>query len=135
MHRFSDAFLTSSGRIGRLAFIASGVPVLLIWAAYDLYAPVFLRGLIGGIIAVVLLFVGANLLSQRLHDRGRSGWWSGPILLLIAMALPLLLHGGQAPIDGLAAVLLVPVSVDLILLPGQKAFNRYGAPLTGGSAG
>ncbi len=76
------------------------------------------------LVAAALLYSAACLLSQRLHDRGRSGWWSGPILLAFAMAWP----RPQAPFDWIALGLLVLVAVDLILLPGQKAFNRYGAP-------
>ena len=34
----------------------------------------------------------------------------------------------QAPLDWVAAAVLFLVVIDLALLPGQKAFNRYGAP-------
>ena len=124
MHRFSDLFLTSSGRIGRLGFIGGAVVVLALWAVFDLLAPLKVRDLVGWIVAAALLYSAACLLSQRLHDRGRSGWWSGLILLAFAMAWP----RPAAPFDWIALGLLVLVAVDLILLPGQKAFNRYGAP-------
>ena len=124
MHRFSDLFLTSSGRVGRIAFIVGAAVVLAIWAAFDLLAPLIVRDLVGWIVAAALLYSAACLLSQRLHDRGRSGWWSGLILLAFAMAWP----KPAAPLDWVALALLVGVVVDLALLPGQKAFNRYGAP-------
>lgn len=124
MHRFSDLFLTSSGRIGRIAFLVGAGLVLGVWAAFDLMAPLAARDMAGWLVAAALLYSAACLLSQRLHDRGRSGWWSGPILLGFAMAWP----QPQAPFDWIALGLLVLVAVDLILLPGQKAFNRYGAP-------
>ena len=124
MHRFSDLFLTSSGRIGRIAFLVGASVVLGVWAAFDLLAPLAARDMAGWLVAAALLYCGACLLSQRLHDRGRSGWWSGLILLAFAMAWP----RPQAPFDWIALGLLVLVAVDLILLPGQKAFNRYGAP-------
>lgn len=127
MHRFSDLFLTSSGRIGRTAFILGAGVVLAIWAAFELLAPLKARDLAGWLVAAALLYSAACLLSQRLHDRGRSGWWSGPILLAFAMAWP----QPQAPFDWIALGLLVLVAVDLCLLPGQKAFNRYGAPTRG----
>ena len=41
----------------------------------------------------------------------------------------------QAPADWVALALLVMVAVDLILLPGQKTFNRYGAPPKAQSGG
>lgn len=124
MHRFSDLFLTSSGRIGRIAFIVGAGVVLALWATFDLLAPLKVRDLIDWIVAAALLYSAACLLSQRLHDRGRSGWWSGLILLAFAMAWP----RPQAPLDWVALALLVVVAADLALLPGQKAFNRYGAP-------
>ncbi|HUH23518.1 MAG TPA: DUF805 domain-containing protein [Brevundimonas sp.] len=124
MHRFSDLFLTSSGRIGRIGFIMGAGLVLALWAAFDLLAPLRARDLVGWIVAAALLYSAACILSQRLHDRGRSGWWSGLILLAFAMAWP----RPQAPFDWIALGLLVVVAVDLALLPGQKAFNRYGAP-------
>ena len=124
MHRFSDLFLTSSGRIGRLGFIGGAVVVLALWAVFDLLAPLKVRDLLGWIVAAALLYSAACLLSQRLHDRGRSGWWSGLILLAFAMAWP----RPQAPLDWVALALLLGAVVDLALLPGQKAFNRYGPP-------
>ena len=119
----ADLFLTSSGRIGRIAFVI-GVGVLLaLWAAFDLLAPLAVRDVIGWLVAAALLYSAACLLSQRLHDRGRSGWWSGLILLAFAMAWP----RPAAPLDWIALALLALVAVDLTLLPGQKAFNCYGA--------
>ncbi|QTC88817.1 DUF805 domain-containing protein [Brevundimonas pondensis] len=124
MHRFSDLFLTSSGRIGRISFILGGGVLMALWATFDLLAPLRTRDLAGWIVAAILLYSGACVLSQRLHDRGRSGWRSGPILLAVAMAWP----RPQAPLDWIAAVILILVAVDLALLPGQKTFNRHGAP-------
>ena len=131
MHRSSDLFLTSSGRIGRLGFIVGAAVVLALWAVFDLLAPLKVRDLLGWFVAAALLYSAACLLSQRLHDRGRSGWWSGLILLAFAMAWP----RPQAPADWVALALLVMVAVDLILLPGQKTFNRYGAPPKAQSGG
>ncbi|MGH7027524.1 DUF805 domain-containing protein [Brevundimonas sp.] len=124
MHRFQDLFLSSSGRIGRISFVMGAIVVLTLWAAFDLLAPLTIRDITGWVVAAALLYSGACVVSQRLHDRGRSGWWSGLILLAFAMAWP----RPQAPFDWVALGLLILVAVDLVLLPGQKAFNRYGAP-------
>ncbi|MFK0298713.1 DUF805 domain-containing protein [Brevundimonas sp. NPDC090276] len=124
MHRFSDLFLTSSGRIGRIAFLVGAGAVLALWAAFDLLASLKAHDLVGWLVAAALLYCGACLLSQRLHDRGRSGWWSGLILLAFSMAWP----RPAAPADWVALGLLSLVAVDLALLPGHRAFNRYGAP-------
>lgn len=125
MTPLTDLFLTSSGRAGRIAFILGGGGLLALWAGFDLLAPLAVRDMIGWLVAAALLYSGACVLSQRLHDRGRSGWWSGPVLLAVAMTWP----RPQAPLDWVAAAVLILVFVDLALLPGQKVFNRYGAPL------
>ncbi|HBV13121.1 MAG TPA: DUF805 domain-containing protein [Brevundimonas sp.] len=121
MTALADLFLNSTGRIGPIRFSAGAVCLIGAWIAVD----VFLRtpGWLHALIAAALLYSGFCVLSQRLHDRGRSGWWSGPILLAFALAWPqpMTLLGWIA-VAGLAFV-----AVDLAILPGQKAFNRYGA--------
>lgn len=121
MTALADLFLNSTGRIGRIRLSAGAVCLVGAWIAVD----VFLRtpGWLHALIAAALLYSGFCVLSQRLHDRGRSGWWSGPILLAFALAWPqpMTLLGWIA-VAGLAFV-----AVDLGILPGQKAFNRYGA--------
>ena len=122
MTALADLFLNSTGRIGRIRFLAGAACLIGVWVAVD----IFLRtpGWLHALVAAPLLYGGFCILSQRLHDRGRSGWWSGPILLAVALAWP----RPQAPFDWIALGLLVVVVVDLALLPGQKTFNRYGAP-------
>jgi len=124
MHRLSDLFLTSSGRIGRIAFLLGAGVLLGLWTAFNLTAPLAVRDTVGWLVAAVLLYSGACVVSQRLHDRGRSGWWSGPVLLLFALAWPY----PTAPFDWIALGVLALVAVDLVVLPGQRAFNRHGAP-------
>lgn len=117
----ADLFLTSTGRIGRLPFALGGGVLLLAGLAVERLTA--LPGWIDGVIAAALLYAGACLLSQRLHDRGRSGWWSGPVLLALVLAWPRP-HG---LLDWVAAAALALVVIDLALLPGQAGFNRYGA--------
>ena len=125
----ADLFLTSSGRIGRIAFIVGAGVLLALWAAFDLLAPLMVRDMVGWLVAAALLYGGACLLSQRLHDRGRSGWWSGPILLAFALAWPQPLTF----LGWVATAALVLIAFDLAVLPGQKAFNRYGAARQSGA--
>ena len=121
MTALADLFLNSTGRIGRIRFSAGAVCLVGAWIAVD----VFLRtpGWLHALIAAALLYSGFCVLSQRLHDRGRSGWWSGPILLAFALAWP----QPMTLLGWIAAAGLAFVAVDLAILPGQKAFNRYGA--------
>lgn len=121
MTLLADLFLNSTGRIGRLPFALGAGALLLAGFAFERLAA--LPGWIDGAVAAALLYAGACLLSQRLHDRGRSGWWSGPILLALVLAWPRP-HG---LLDWVAAAALALVVIDLALLPGQARFNRYGA--------
>lgn len=141
MTALSDLYLHSSGRIGRAAFVAGVSPLMAAWAAFDLLAPGFVQRWTGWLVGAALFYLGACVLSQRLHDRGRSGWWSGLILIAFAICWPQGWAEGsswpEAPLDWLWAALLAAVAVDLAILPGQKAFNRYGPPVavqTGASA-
>ena len=121
MIALTDLFLTSTGRVGRGPFLA-GVAVLVgLWSAVDL--SLALPGWLHVLVAAGLIYCGFCVLSQRLHDRGRSGWWSGPILLAFALAWPQPL----TLLDWVATAALALVAFDLAILPGQKAFNRYGA--------
>lgn len=122
MPPIQDLFLNSTGRTGRRAFVLSGGLLLGLWLAFDLARPVWTPAVVVWLVAGACLYAGCCVLSQRLHDRGRSGWWSGPILLLIAAVLPF----PSAPLDWIALILLGGVAVDLALAPGQPRFNRHG---------
>lgn len=128
--RFSDLMLTTTGRIGRRAFLVG----LALWAAavwLVLQAPS--DGLAGALVFWLtrppLLFVLFCLMSQRLHDIGRAGWWGLPIVAALAVLSWLPPPAGQE-MSGLAAL---GVAALLLLWPGQRRFNRYGVP-PGGSA-
>ncbi|MBD7940855.1 DUF805 domain-containing protein [Brevundimonas guildfordensis] len=123
MIALTDLFLTSTGRVGRARFIAATAVLLSLWAVVDLRLGLALPAWLHALIAAAFLYGGLCVLSQRLHDRGRSGWWSGPILLIFALAWP----QPTALLDWVATAGLALAAVDLAILPGQKAFNRYGA--------
>ena len=127
MTALADLFLNSTGRIGRIRFLAGATCLIGVWVAVG----IFLRtpGWINALIAAALLYGGFCILSQRLHDRGRSGWWSGPILLAFALAWPQPLTF----LGWVATAALVLIAFDLAVLPGQKAFNRYGAARQSGA--
>lgn len=127
MTALADLFLNSTGRIGRIRFLAGAACLIGVWVAVD----IFLRtpGWLHALVAAPLLYGGFCILSQRLHDRGRSGWWSGPILLAFALAWPQPLTF----LGWVATAALVLIAFDLAVLPGQKAFNRYGAARQSGA--
>ena len=70
----------------------------------------------------VLVFCGASVLSKRLHDRGRSGWWSAPILLAVLVVWPY----PAGLVSALFSLVLFWALIDLGLMPGEQGANRYG---------
>lgn len=121
-----DLFLNSTGRVGRFRFVLGAACLIGAWAVTDLLLPI--PGWLHALVAAALVYCGFCVLSQRLHDRGRSGWWSGLILTAFVLAWPpLLVPLSLAPLSGVATAALALIAFDLAVLPGQKAFNRYGA--------
>lgn len=127
MTALADLFLNSYGA-HRSNSILAGASCLI---GYRVAVDIFLRtpGWLHALVAAALLYGGFCILSQRLHDRGRSGWWSGPILLAFALAWPQPL----TLLGWVATAALVLIAFDLAVLPGQKAFNRYGAARQSGA--
>jgi len=116
--------LSSTGRIGRIAFLGAGAMLLGLAVAFRLFASPGLRHWTAWLVDGAILFSAACLLSKRLHDRGRAGWWAfAPwIALVVIWPQP---HG---LVDGVGCGILALAFIDLGLLPGQGGFNRFGAP-------
>src|SRR5579871_2990083 len=117
--------LSSTGRIGRIPFLAGEAALLALGVAYR-------QGVGGGlhrwtafIVYCALLFPAACLLSKRLHDRGRAGWWAFLVVFAVIGLWPL--KGGTMTVVW-GAVMLVAVA-DLGLAPGKAMANRFGSPL------
>lgn len=122
-HRLTDLYLTASGRIGRRAFTFGLLPLALVWAGFVLLAPTA-PDWTARLLAAALLYLAACVTAQRLHDRGRAGWWAGPLLLAVVLAWT----WRETPFGWALGVLLLAPLFDLALRPGRPDFNRYGAP-------
>lgn len=122
---WAELFLSASGRMKNMPFvIASAILLafaLLFHAAFDSSARFFF----GWLVYPVLFYCGACVLSKRLHDRGKSGWWAAVILLCIMMIWPFPLGF----IDFLAALFLVWSFGELVLMPSERGTNRFGPPI------
>ena len=70
-----------------------------------------------------LFFSGCCVLSKRLHDRGRSGWWAALILFAIVAVWP----RPDNFFDFIFALVLAWAAVELGAMPGELGANRYGA--------
>lgn len=64
------------------------------------------------VLLMIALYFSTCLLIKRLHDRGHSGWWALP--LIIVSLIPVL------------AILSIIPYLYLLFWPGQKRANRFG---------
>ena len=119
---WSDVFLASTGRISRAPFVLATAVLLAVTALYQAIVGPLMHWVTGWFVYPVLVFCAASVLAKRLHDRGRSGWWSAIVLLAVWVVWPRP-HGF---LDFLLCVVLIWAVVDLGLLPGETGANRYG---------
>ena len=125
--KLGDFLFNASGRSGRWAYVVGQLapavvlqPLVMIphgpfWTAWVW---------IGGFLSYVIM---GTLTARRLHDLGRAGWWFAWITALFAVALT----PKPAPLASLSlatAVVAFLAMAVLAVLPGEKAFNRFGPP-------
>ena len=122
---WAELFLSATGRVRQVPFTIAALLILLLVALYQSA----LKGTFGWVVGipfyVAALYIGACLLSKRLHDRGRSGWWAAVILLAVIMVWP----RPEGLFDFIAVVILVWATIDLCVMPGERGDNRYGKTL------
>lgn len=117
-----DLFAASTGRLARGAFLLAGAPVLLAAIAYELVVHDTLKLVTCWFAYPAFLFLAANLLAKRLHDRGRSGWWTALVVVAIVMVWP----WPYRFFDFVGVAALVWAFIELCLMPGEQGANRYG---------
>ena len=118
----AELFLSSNGRLARTPFLIASAVVVGVAVFYEAIANYTLHWLTGWFVYPVLLFTGACLLSKRLHDRGRSGWWS--MLILIAVVAVWLQP--EHFLDFLFSLVILWSVVELGVMGGEQGANRYG---------
>ena len=114
-------FLSSSGRVARFPFLIGLAVIMVVLMLYDYALPSILRELSAIIVYPCLLFSSACLLSKRLHDRGRSGWWAAIVLLAFSLVWP-----SASGIRALFLIVVVWAVVELGLMSGEEGSNRFG---------
>lgn len=118
---WAEYLFSSAGRIGRRYFLVGAAGVLAAGLLIRALTPPDLHWT-GWLANPPLLFCAACITAKRLHDVGRTGWWGGVILLAV-----MVLWGGPHGLGGFVSVLVLAwAGVELLLVPGQPGFNRYG---------
>lgn len=116
-----ELFFSPAGRVGSFGFL---IAIGCLWVAlglFDALAQGDLR-VFGWVGYPVLISILSCVLSKRLHDRGRSGWWSALVILAVIMVWPAPKHF----LDFLGVIVLVWAGVELGFMPGERGTNRYG---------
>lgn len=117
-----EVFFSASGRLARTPFWMAMAVVLapaILYAAID---SVTLHWVTGWFVYPALIYVAACVMSKRLHDRGRSGWFAAPIIAAVIAVF-------SAPLsffDFVWGVVLIWAVVELAVLPGEQGANRFG---------
>jgi len=120
---WSELFFSAAGRAPRAPSLAAAALLLAIAALYEAIVGPTLHWLTGWFVYTGLFFSGCCVLSKRLHDRGRSGWWAALILFAVVAVWP----RPDSFFDFIFALVLVWAAVELGAMPGELGANRYGA--------
>ena len=111
---WGELFFSAAGRAPRLPSWVAAVILLTIAALYEAI-PSVLHWITGWFVYPGLFYCGACVLSKRLHDRGRSGWWAALVLLV-----------PDNFFDGFFVLVALWALIDLGAMPGEHGANRYG---------
>jgi uncharacterized membrane protein YhaH (DUF805 family) len=117
-----ELLLSPAGRAPRRASVLAAAFLLIVAAFYEATVNSALHWWTGWFVYPALFYSGACVLSKRLHDRGRSGWWATPILVSIVAVWP---HP-VGFLDFVFFLVLVWAAVELAVMPGEQGANRYG---------
>jgi uncharacterized membrane protein YhaH (DUF805 family) len=117
-----DLFFHAEGRSARLPSILAALTVILVLALYEAAMEPTLHWLTGWFVYPALLYVGACVLSKRLHDRGRSGWFAALILVSVVALWP----WPNSFFDFPFVLVALWGFVELAIMPGEQGANRYG---------
>ena len=120
-------FLSAQGRCARSPFWIGVAILFSVLAVYEAVSGPTLRLLTFWFVYPALLGSASCVLSKRLHDRGRSGWWAALVLFAWVMMWPDD-HGARSAI---ALPVLIWAGVELGVLSGEQGTNRFGvSPLS-----
>lgn len=123
LHTPLELFFQSTSRSARPTFIMAIAVLAGLWSLtlwLDVLGAVSLASWVA---KAVLAYSGLCVLSLRLHDCGRSGWWSW---IIMAMMVTGSHWRHETPGLGLLALGCLCL-LTLAVCRGQRHFNRYGA--------
>lgn len=117
-----ELYLSAQGRLARTPFLFGAGLLIGVLALYEGLFGVVAHWATGWAVYPAALYAGACLLSKRLHDRGKSGWWAALILTAVVIAWP---HASGF-FDFFFTLVMIWAVVELAVLPGEQGANRFG---------
>ena len=116
-------FLSPHGRLARAPFWLAAAILIVVLVVYESVVGTALHWVTGWIFYPIMGFCGACVLSKRLHDRGRSGWWAALVLFSMMAVWP------HTPgfFDFVFGLVLIWAIVELAVMTGEQGANRFGA--------
>jgi uncharacterized membrane protein YhaH (DUF805 family) len=119
---WSELFFSANGRAARMPSLIAAMTLLIVAVFYEAIAGTTLHWITGWFVYPPLFYCAACVLSKRLHDRGRSGWWAALVLVSVVAVWP----QPHSFFDFIFTVVLVWAGVELGAMPGEAGANRYG---------
>src|SRR5690606_14909003 len=84
----AELFFSAAGRASRAPSLVAAALLLTLTVLYEAAVGPTLHWITGWFVYPALIYSGACVLSKRLHDRGRSGWWAALVLLAVVAVWP-----------------------------------------------
>jgi len=119
---WAELFLSAAGRAPRSPSLAAAAVLIGAAAIYQAVVGPTLHWLTGWIVYPALFYCGTCVLSKRLHDRGRTGWWAA----LVLVSLVAVWSHPNGFFAFLFALVLIWAVVELGAMPGETGANRFG---------
>ena len=119
---WGELFFSATGRTPRTPALIAAWMLIAATALYEAIAGSALHWITGWFIYPPLVYSGACVLSKRLHDRGRSGWWAALVLAAIVAVWP----QPDNFFDFFFTLVLIWAVVELGVMPGELGTNRFG---------
>jgi uncharacterized membrane protein YhaH (DUF805 family) len=119
---WGELFFSAGGRAPRGPSWLAAVLLLILAAFYEAVVGSTLHWLTGWFAYPALIYCGACVLSKRLHDRGKSGWWAALILVATVAIWPQPTSFFDFPFT----LVVLWALVELGVMPGEPGANRFG---------
>jgi len=115
-------FLSPHGRLARAPFWLAAAILIIVLILYESVVGAALHWVTGWIFYPIMVFCGVCVLSKRLHDRGRSGWWAALVLFSMMAVWP------HTPgfFDFIFGLVMIWAVVELAVMTGEQGANRFG---------